>query len=87
MKNDMRLIDANALVEKFKNAGLGEHGLIEKIFADGVYAVIDSAPTIDAVQVVRCNDCVLHGHCTVEDTFRMVRLYDGYCRCGKRREA
>ena len=41
-----RLIDADALTAKFKEIGLGDHSLIERLFADGVYAMIDCAPTI-----------------------------------------
>ena len=41
-----RLIDADALTAKFKEIGLGEHSLIERLFADGVYVMIDYAPTI-----------------------------------------
>lgn len=47
----MRPIDADALVKKFENMGLGENGLIERIFADGVFAVIENAPTIEAKPV------------------------------------
>ena len=39
----MRLIDADALKAEFERYG--------------VYAVIDCAPTVDAVEVVRCKDC------------------------------
>lgn len=47
----MRPIDGDALVKKFENMGLGENGLIERIFADGVFAVIENAPTIEAEPV------------------------------------
>lgn len=40
-------IDRAALLEKFREAGMGEHSLIERVFADGVYAVIENAPTLD----------------------------------------
>ena len=47
-KNDKRLIDANAL--------------IKEAYADGAYGYVDAeqianAPTVDAVEVVRCKDC------------------------------
>lgn len=54
----MRLIDADALEKKFKEMGLGEHSLVERLFADGVFAIIENAPTVDAVPVVRCKDCI-----------------------------
>lgn len=50
-----RYIDADALAEKFHKIGLGENSLIEKLFADGVYAIIDTFPAADA-------EPVLHAH-------------------------
>lgn len=44
-----RYIDAEALTAEFKRLSLGENSLIERIFADGVYAVIDTFPTADVV--------------------------------------
>ena len=77
----MRLIDADALVAEFHRLTLGENSLIERFFADGVYAVIDCASTVDAVPVVRCKDCKYHyteRECMfIED--------DWYCADGKRR--
>lgn len=50
MQND--LISRSALKKTFEAAGFGDHSLIESVLAAGVYAVIDDAPTIDAVPVV-----------------------------------
>ena len=53
MANEKRLIDANALMEE-------AHWVIR---SDGtrVFAIhaedVDNAPTVDAVEVVRCEDC------------------------------
>ena len=47
---------------------------------------IDNAPTIDAVPVVRCGECVSHGNCLTEDVFRIARIENPYCCGGKRRE-
>lgn len=48
MANEKRLIDANALIEEAN--------------AEGAYGYVDAfqianAPTVDAVEVVRCRDC------------------------------
>lgn len=48
----MRLIDANALSESIKR-GAGTN--LQKFFAD---VCVATAPTVDAIQVVRCKDCV-----------------------------
>lgn len=83
----MRPIDADALVEamtKFSDA-MGEdmtHGIF--------YTHI--APTINAVPVVRCRDCIFHKEkrCTVwRERAVIVECYtddDGYCYKGMRKE-
>lgn len=59
MTNEKRLIDANALKESvmkeirhYWNEGEGGYYLAEDVIPD-----IDNAPTVDAVEVVRCRDC------------------------------
>lgn len=50
-------IPRDAVITRFKQMRLGEHGLIEKMFADGVYTVIENIPAADVAPVVRCKDC------------------------------
>lgn len=45
-------IERKALITKFKKMELGEHGLVERLFADGVYAVIAAFPAADVAPVV-----------------------------------
>lgn len=45
-------IEREAITAKFKQMGLGEHGLTERLFADGVYAVIEMFPAADVAPVV-----------------------------------
>ena len=59
MASEKRLIDANALKESvmkeirhYWNEGEGGYYLAEDVIPD-----IDLAPTVDAVEVVRCKDC------------------------------
>ena len=42
----------------------------------------------DVAPVVRCKDCVLHGHCSTEDVFLFSRLKseNAFCCVGKRKE-
>lgn len=40
----------------------------------------------DYVEVVRCRDCVSHGNCLTEDTFRIARIDNPYCCGGKKME-
>ena len=83
-----RLIDADALQKEYQK----EHG--KRLL------LIDVAPTIDAVEVVRCENCK---HCMIVDYYtsddeKYVTLYhcklydnvlknnDDYCNYGERRE-
>lgn len=49
--------EREALITKFKKMELGKHGSVERLFADGVYAVIAAFPAADVAPVVRCKDC------------------------------
>ena len=44
-------IKREGLISKFKQLGFGTHSLIEQIFAEGVYAVIDEFPADDVESV------------------------------------
>ena len=55
---------------------------------DGLDAAryLNALPTIDAVPVVRCEKCVLHGNCITEDTFVFAGIENPFCCAGKRKE-
>ena len=85
----MRIIDADAL-------GVGRCSLYILPAAycegwNGLLELIEKAPTIDAVPVVRCKDCarcVTHKGvpiCNKWRTFPEVEL-DGFCSYGERKE-
>ena len=67
MANEKRLIDANALLrdnEKYfcepcKEKGHDYHEVAcRACWVDDMRIAIEDAPTVDAVEVVRCKDCV-----------------------------
>ena len=80
MANEKRLIDANALIAEYDRVHIGEPGKERKLIAD--------APTVDAVEVVRCKDCrhisVERGlcFCNVWEKFNGMG-YDGFCNYGE----
>lgn len=47
-----KYIDREALIAEFKRLELGEHSFIERVFADGVYAIIEQFPAADVTPVV-----------------------------------
>lgn len=74
------------LVKRFKYAG-DVHAALMQLGWDAktAAAFLDSIPDADAVEVVRCKDCVTHGNCLTEDTFRIARIDNPFCCGGKRR--
>lgn len=78
----MRLIDADALPEYTGYA----------ISANEVATAVEDAPTIDAVEVVRCRDCKWYKtmYCKMDRWTDLVTVYmakeDDYCSYGERRE-
>ena len=81
----MRLIDADALVSALNNGRLKEQTGRAVPFNAGVafaLTIVEYAPTVDAVPVVRCKDCFIYNVCKLAKYIGG----DGYCSCGERRE-
>ena len=77
----MRLIDADALKRR---------AITVRFFGKDIMMVptaeIDSALTIDAVEVVRCKDCIRNNDGNFCDiAFFINDDGDGFCNCGERR--
>lgn len=76
--------EREALITKFKKMELGEHGLVERLFADGVYAVIAAFPAANVAPVVhghRVDDGGFYARCSQCDG--VLPLCANYCpNCG-----
>lgn len=89
MANEKRLIDANAL--------------IKEACAEGAYGYVDAfqianAPTVDAVEVVRCRECKhlnvlnrkeLYAHCPKTNTVFLpfeLDIREHFCSLGERKD-
>ena len=61
---------------------------LDDVHIAGAMNAIDEMPAADVAPVVRCKDCVLHGHCSTEDVFLFSRLKseNAFCCVGKRKE-
>lgn len=85
----MRLIDADALIEAHYNACNEDQN---KSFSTWSLQLIRSAPTIDAVPVVRCKDCkhskpdLFSEEHVVCSPLATMMPCDGFCYYGKRKE-
>ena len=77
MANEKRLIDANALIAEYDRVHIGEPGKARKL--------MENAPTVDAVPVVRCRECK-HRY---SDSWCEYVDYDDnfYCAKGKRKDS
>ena len=69
------------VAEKPFNHGNSMRGGIRKALR-----CIEQAPTVDAVPVVRCEKCVLHGNCVTEDAFILAGIENPFCCSGKWKE-
>lgn len=85
-------IDREALIAEFKRMKLGENSFIERVFADGVYAIIEQFPAADVAPVVRCKDCKYIVNATVNSNgFLICNATDmeiapeDFCSYGERR--
>ena len=98
MANEKRLIDANKVRTKaIPLENLDGNGIPYELMAVPVDA-LDDAPTVDAVEVVRCKGCKHWQH--VEDgigdctnpRFHLpghadpTMEHDGFCSCGERKD-
>lgn len=91
----MRLINADYALSALGIFNDREHG--NEHFLNGIETareIIEQAPAIDAVHVIRCKDCefwnykdcVVDGNCYC-DMLERYTLENFYCAAGKRREA
>ena len=103
MANEKRLIDANALTDviehtdwyhisvsgKLADGANPEHN-IPLFKADDIYEALENAPTVDAVEVVRCKDCkqyeyIAYDYGRCRKTMLLIKN-DDFCSRGERRE-
>lgn len=93
MEQKKRLIDANALLDKLERLVdlCNPRGYV--FSANGIAEEIGNAPTVDAVEVVRCKDCKHyedHKRKIYENCVRNERLIpmlpNDFCSYGERRE-
>lgn len=61
------------------------YGMGIMVGMDAAIKKVNEAPAVDAVEVVLCKNCILHGSCLTEDTFKIARIENPYCCGGKRR--
>ena len=86
--NAQRLIDVNALKEAWKDVAV-DGATLSYIY--GLFKSVDDAPTIDAVEVVRCKDCKhsMDKHVMGQRKCMLLNCWledDAFCSYGERSE-
>lgn len=83
----MRLIDADALSIRVMDASYYDNA-----DEDVIWSLIQDAPTVDAVPVVRCKDCakgkidIISNDCVFCYLFNCGMPLDGFCSRAERRD-
>lgn len=82
----MKLIDADALLNRMQ-----KDPLFDLVEIYGVSGVIEAEPTVDAVPVIRCNDCKYaykaFNSYTCQRVFHPFTIEDdGFCSWAERKE-
>ena len=74
-----RLIDADRALEIVYKRGIAHPNAYH--LTNYAMLVLQEAPTVDAVEVVRCKDCVSHNICK----FEQFQGLNGFCSYGERK--
>ena len=90
-----RLIDANNRITEIKKLycdGCDNYGgaKCRACWVDDAMCLIDDAPTVDAVEVVRCKDCKHYDEAdsfNCKYAFMKLRRPDDFCSYGERKES
>ena len=87
MANEKRLIDADRAMEIVRNQGIAHPNAYH--LTNYAMLILREAPTVDAVEVVRCKDCVVpHNKYTgCPELNGLVTPPDFYCPFGKRKDS
>lgn len=94
----MRLIDADALIEKFNEKANMAECLVDERTAErfatfcALSDAVEQMPNVDAVPVIRCKDCTFghyidhgHMHC-VHPCGLTTNMTDDFCSYAERKE-
>ena len=74
-----RFIDADRVLEIVYERGIAHPNAY--YLTNYAMAILQEAPTVDAVEVVRCKDCVSHNICK----FEQFQGLNGFCSYGERK--
>lgn len=79
---EQRLIDANEMMMRVNGHGTNKYGVLHDV---DIRAFINEQPTVDAVQVVRCRECIHQMTCGFVSGRPYKYRADWFCADGERR--
>ena len=76
--------EAVKIIKRYDDRGLTLDEVTR--ITDGIAKEIEAMPKVDAVEVVRCHECIMHNKCNTEEAYKLCRIENPFCCAGKRRE-
>ena len=85
MNDLIRREDALTIIERLRDRCENDEMAFALNWAAGI---IRDMTAVDAAEVVRCRECIVHDNCAAEDVFKFAGLREDrrFCGVGKRRE-
>ena len=82
----MAYIDREKMLKYLEENNTDDEWIVGQYNADWIYSFIESQPTADVVEVVRCKDCRKNGteYCIYDPT--VAKDDDDFCSYGERRD-
>ena len=77
----MRYVNADKLIKDLTAMKSGW----DAISLDGIIKALEEL-TVDAVEVVRCHECIMHNKCNTEEAYKLCRIENPFCCVGKHME-
>jgi len=76
--------EAVKIIKRYDDRGIALDEVTR--ITDGIAREIEAMPKVDAVEVVRCHECIMHNKCNTEEAYKLCRIENPFCCAGKRRE-
>lgn len=84
-------IEREALLKRLEELNNGDNWIVNQYNADWIYSFIDTAPTADVVEAIRCGECVHSKKRNKEEDTVMCLKYmaykgvKGFCNEGEKK--
>lgn len=76
--------EAVKIIKRYDDRGIALDEVTR--ITDGIAREIEAMPKVDAVEVVRCHECIMHNKCNTEEAYKLCRIENPFCCVGKHME-